>query len=317
MMKTVMPELLKDTREGVLCELRKNKILFLMLLPALVYFTLFFYLPFVGVYYAFIDYKFGKGLFGSPFVGLKNFRFLFISNVIFKLTRNTLLYNTAFIIFGNICQLSIAILISEITKNVHRRIYQSLIFLPYFISFVLVGVFAYGILNFEYGIFNSFLRQIGLEPVRIYSTPAYWKYIMTATHVWKWLGYGSVIYLAAIMGINRELYDVASIDGANAFRQVWNITLPSLRPTIVILLLFSLGRILRGQFELFYQMIGRNGLLYDATDILDTYVYRALRESAEIELGTAAGLYQSVFGLLVIFAVNFIIKRIEPEYALF
>ncbi len=235
-MKTVMPELLKDTREGVLCELRKNKILFLMLLPALVYFTLFFYLPFVGVYYAFIDYKFGKGLFGSPFVGLKNFRFLFISNVIFKLTRNTLLYNTAFIIFGNICQLSIAILISEITKNVHRRIYQSLIFLPYFISFVLVGVFAYGILNFEYGIFNSFLRQIGLEPVRIYSTPAYWKYIMTATHVWKWLGYGSVIYLAAIMGINRELYDVASIDGANAFRQVWNITLPSLRPTIVILI---------------------------------------------------------------------------------
>lgn len=315
--KTVLPRALGAPKTGFLQEFRQHKLLFLMLLPALLYFILFFYLPFVGAYYAFIDYKFALGLFRSPFVGFRNFRFLFISNIIVKLTVNTLLYNVAFIVIGNLIQITVAVLISEITSKTYKRITQSVIFLPYFISYVLVGVFAYGLLNFEFGMINSFLVKLGLSPLRFYSTPSYWKYILTVTHVWKWLGYGSVIYLAAIMSINKELYDVASIDGANAFRQVWSVTLPMLRPTIVILLLFSVGRILRGQFELFYQMVGRNGLLYDATDILDTYVYRALRDTAELELGTAAGLYQSVFGLAIILAANYIIKRLEPEYALF
>lgn len=298
-------------------EVRKNKILFLMLLPALLYFVAFFYLPFVGAYYAFIDYKYALGLFRSPFVGFKNFRFLFVSNIITKLTINTLLYNVAFIVVGNFFQVMVAVLISRIGSRFFRRVAQTMIFLPYFISFVLVGVFAYGLLNYEYGLVNTTLGNLGLERVRFYSTPSYWKYILTIAHVWKWLGYGSVVYLAAIMSINNELYDVASIDGANAFRQITAVTLPMLRPTIVILLLFSVGGILRGQFELFYQLVGRNGLLYDATDILDTYVYRALRDTAEVELGTAAGLYQSVFGLGLILLVNWIVRRIEPDYALF
>jgi putative aldouronate transport system permease protein len=305
------------TASTLLRELRKNRILFLMLLPALVYFLLFFYLPFVGAYYAFVNYKYALGLFRSPFVGFKNFRFLFVSNIITRLTVNTILYNAAFILIGNFFQIMVAILLSHMGNQAYRRIAQTMIFLPYFISYVLVGVFAYGLLNYEYGMINSLLHKLGMPAVRFYTSPSYWKYILTVTHVWKWLGYGSVIYLAAITSINSELYEVASIDGANAFRQIRSITLPMLKPTIVILLLFSVGSILRGQFELFYQMVGRNGLLYDATDILDTYVYRALRDTAEVELGTAAGLYQSVFGLAVILGANAMIRRIEPEYALF
>jgi putative aldouronate transport system permease protein len=305
------------SRKGFFFELRKNKILFFMLLPAFMYFILFFYLPFIGVYYAFVDLKYALGLFRSPFVGFRYFRFLFVGNVITRLTVNTLLYNVAFIIVGNFFQIMIAILISQITRPWYRRLAQTFIFLPYFISFVLVGLFAYGLLNFDFGVINGFLKNVGAAPVAFYTTPGYWKYILTIAHVWKWLGYGSVIYLAAIMTINSELYDVASIDGANAFRQIRSVTLPMLKPTIIILLLFSIGSILRGQFELFYQMVGRNGLLYNATDILDTYVYRALTTTAQIQLGTAAGLYQSVFGLVVILTANFIIKRVEPEYALF
>ncbi|HUZ17791.1 MAG TPA: ABC transporter permease subunit [Spirochaetia bacterium] len=308
---------LKEPKKGFLFELRKNKILFLMLSPALLYFVLFFYIPFVGAYYAFVNYNYALGLFRSPFVGFANFRFLFVSNVIVRLTVNTLLYNVAFIAFGNFFQIMIAILISRITSPLYRRVTQTMIFLPYFISFVLVGLFAYGFLNYDYGMIDAFLKRVGIERISFYTAPQYWKFILPAAYVWKWLGYGSVIYLASIMSINGELYDAASIDGAGVFRQIWAVTLPMLKPTVIILLLFSIGTILRGQFELFYQIIGRNGLLYNATDIIDTYVYRSLIVSAQLSLGTAAGLYQSVFGLVVILAANFAIKKFDPEYALF
>jgi putative aldouronate transport system permease protein len=308
---------IRQEKGSFIKELSKNRILFIMLLPTFLYFLMFFYLPFVGAYFGFVDYKIGLGLFKSPFVGFQNFKFLISSNTLLKLTCNTLLYNIVFILVGNFFQIVVAILISFIGFKTYKRFCQTMIFLPYFISYVLVGVFAYGMMNFEFGIINSMLDKIGISPLRFYSTPAYWKYILTATHIWKWLGYGSVIYLAAITSINPVLYEVAAIDGANVFRQIRSVTLPMLKPTIIMLLLFSVGGILKGQFELFYQMVGRNGLLYNATDIIDTYVYRALRETAQLELGTAAGLYQSVFGLMIILIVNYIIKKTEPEYALF
>lgn len=304
-------------RQGFLFELRKNRALFLMLLPTFLFFALFFYLPFVGVYYAFVDYKYSLGLFRSPFVGFSNFHFLFASHTIIRLTVNTLLYNAAFILFGNFFQIVVAVLISRIRNAAYRRISQTFIFLPYFISFVLVGLFAYGFLNYNYGLINEVLQNIGAKRVSFYTDPQYWKYIMPITYVWKWVGYGTVIYLASIMSINTELYDAAAIDGANAFRQISSVTLPTLKPTVIILLLFSVGNILKGQFQLFYQMVGTNGLLYNATDIIDTYVYRALVVSAQMGLGTAAGLYQSIFGLIIILSVNYIIRKIEPEYALF
>ncbi|HBM79539.1 MAG TPA: sugar ABC transporter permease [Clostridiaceae bacterium] len=298
-------------------ELYRNKTLFLMMLPTLIYLVIFSYIPMVGIYYAFTKYDFEGGLFGSQFVGLKNFEFMFKSGTLGLLTRNTVLYNLAFIITGNIMEIICAILLSEINNKWFKKITQSAMFLPYFISMVLVGVFAYNLFNVDNGVINTIIKSLGFKPYSFYTNPGPWKYILVIFKVWKGLGYGTVIYLAAIMGISEEYYEAAKIDGANIFKQIWYITLPLLKPTVVILVLLSLGGILKGQFDLFYQIIGNNGLLYETTDIIDTYVYRALTVNFDIGMGTAAGLYQSFFGFILVMTVNYIIKKIEPDYSLF
>jgi len=190
-------------------------------------------------------------------------------------------------------------------------------FLPHFVSYVMVAVLSYNLFSYEYGIINSFLKALSLEPVNYHSMPNAWWVIIPMVYFWKTIGYGMVIYLAAIMGIDREMYEAADIDGANVLQRIWNITLPNLKPTFVILLLFSLGSILRGQFDLFYQLVGRNGLLFSTTDIIDTFVFRSLTINFDIGLGTAAGLYQSTFGMITVLTVNFIVKKLNPDYALF
>ena len=307
-------------KKGVFHELFINKTLYTMTLPAIVFFSLFAYIPMVGVYYAFTQYNFKAGLFGSPFVGLKNFEFLFSggsSSIILRLTRNTVLYNLIFIILGNTLQLITAIVLSELTQKLFKRIGQSLMFLPHFVSYVMVAVLAYNLFSYEYGIINNLLKLLGKEPVNVHSMPAAWWIIIPIVYFWKTIGYGMVIYLAAIMGIDREMYEAADIDGANIIDRIWHITIPNLRATFIILLLFSLGSIMRGQFDLFYQLVGRNGLLFNATDIIDTFVYRSLTQAFDIGLGTAAGLYQSVFGMLTVLTANFIVKKLNPDYALF
>lgn len=298
-------------------DFKKNRLLLLMILPVIVFFFINSYLPMVGIYYAFTRFDFIGGLFGSPFVGLDNFRYLFQSGILLKLTANTLLYNLAFIVIGNVLQVFVAILLSEISSRLFAKVSQSIMFFPYFISYVIVGVLVYNLFNFESGFVNTLLQSYGLSPFNAYSTPSIWKYVLVALYIWKNLGYGSVIYLAAIMGIGTEYYEAAEIDGANIFQQIRHITLPSLIPTFIMLFLFSLGSIMRGQFDLFYQVIGQNGMLFDATDIIDTYVFRSLRMNFDIGMGTAAGLYQSVFGFVLIITVNWLIKRKHEEYALF
>ena len=291
-----------------------------MTLPAIVFFTLMSYIPMVGVYYAFTKYNYKAGLFGSPFVGLKNFEFLFaggLDSVIIRITRNTVLYNLIFIFLGNSLQIITAIILSELTFKIFKRVSQSLMFLPHFVSYVMVAVLAYNLFSYEYGIINNLIKFFGFEAINFHAIPNAWWIIIPIVYFWKTIGYGMVIYLAAIMGIDREMYEAADIDGANVFQRIWHITLPNLKPTFVILLLFSLGSILRGQFDLFYQLVGRNGMLYSATDIIDTYVYRSLMQNFDIGLGTAAGLYQSLFGMITVLTVNFIVKKINPEYALF
>lgn len=305
---------------GLLREINKNKTMFLMILPVLVYFAVFAYVPMVGVYYAFTRFDFYGGLFGSAFIGLKNFEYLFSGGanaVVWTLTKNTILYNIAFIVVGNILQIATAIILSELPGAIFKRTAQSVMFLPYFISFVLVGVFVYNLFNYEYGLINNMLRAFHVDTVDFYSTPWVWKYILVGAHVWKGLGYGTVIYLAAIMGIDRSLYEAADMDGASITQKIRFVTLPLLKPTCILLILFNLGTILKGQFDLFYQVVGNNGLLYSATDIIDTYVYRTLVLNFDIGLGTAAGLYQSFFGLILILAVNQTIRRINKDYALF
>ena len=301
-------------------EIRKNRILYVMTLPAIAFFALLSYIPMVGVYYAFTTYNFKAGLFRSPFVGLKNFEFLFsggLDSLIMRITTNTVLYNLIFILIGNSLQVLTAVVLSELTSKIFKRISQSFMFLPHFVSYVMVAVLAYNLFSYEYGVVNSVIKFFGFNAVNLYAIPKAWWIIIPMVYFWKTLGYGMVIYLAAIMGIDREMYEAAEIDGANIYQRIWHITLPNLKPTFVILLLFSLGSILRGQFDLFYQLVGRNGMLFSATDIIDTYVYRSLTQNFNIGLGTAAGLYQSLFGMITVLSVNFIVKKLNPDYSLF
>lgn len=298
-------------------EFGKNKVLFLMIAPVFIYFIIFSYLPMVGVYYAFTNYNMKGGLFGSPFIGFKNFEFLFTSGTLLKITANTILYNLAFILTGNFAEIAMAIMLAEISSKVFKRISQTILLLPCFISFVLVAVFAYNILNVDNGVINTALTGLGLKPYSFYSEPSTWKYIFIFVNIWKGGGYGTIVYLAAIMNISNDYYEASKIDGATVFQQIRHITLPLLKPTFVLLLLFSLGGILRGQFDMFYQLVGNNGMLRDATDIIDTYVYRALTANFDLGMGTAAGLYQSFFGFFLVMLSNYAVKKLNPDYALF
>ncbi|CAH1200364.1 putative multiple-sugar transport system permease YteP [Paenibacillus allorhizoplanae] len=304
-------------KKGFLYELNKNKLLFLMIAPTLIFFFINSYVPMVGIYFAFTRFDFNGGLFGSPFVGLENFEFLWKSGVLWTLTRNTVAYNLAFIVFLNATAIFCAILLSEMTGKFFKKLTQSVMFLPYFISFVLLNAIAYNMFNYDTGFVNTTLKSWGSNPVDIYNTPSSWVFLLIMFYVWKNVGYTMVIYLATITGISDEYYEAATIDGANIFQRIWYITIPMLKPTFIILLLFALGSIMKGQFDLFYQLIGNNGILYNATDILDTYVFRSLKVTFDIGMATSAGLFQSIFGFVLIMTVNYLIKKSNDEYALF
>lgn len=298
-------------------ELRRKKVLFLMLLPSLLFFIVFCYIPMPGAYVAFVDYNMNKGIFGSQFIGLKNFEFLAKTGELWNITKNTLLYNLAFLAIGNLFQIMLAIMLSEIGSKWFKKLSQSIILLPYFISMVIVGFFAYNLFNYDHGFVNTLLTSLGLEKHDFYSDQGIWKYIIVAFKVWSGTGYGMIVYLATITGIGGDIYEAAALDGARAAQRIRYITLPLLKPTAVLLFLFGLGGILKGSFDLFYNLIGNNSVLYAQTDIIDTYVFRSLMGQFNFSLSAAVGFYQSLFGLIFVLTVNFIVKKIEPDYALF
>lgn len=295
----------------------RNKILWLMLLPAIVYFIIFSYLPMSGIWLAFTRFDFNLGFFGSPFVGFDNFQFLFKSGILWQLVRNTVLYNLAFIIAGNVAQIVCAVFLSELRSKHFVKISQSVIFVPYFISMVLVGLFSYSMLNVDNGVINTILRSLGMSEFNFYLEPNAWPFIIVIVQVWKGLGYGSVVYLSVITGIDSEFYEAARIDGATKWQQIRYLTLPLIKPTFFLLFMFNLGSILKGQFQLFYQLVGSNGVLYKATDIIDTYVYRSLMVNFDIGMGSAAGVFQSIFGFILVVSVNAAMRKINKDYALF
>ncbi len=313
-----------EKAERVLCrehgfieEFRRNWILFLFLVPCFVFFLINNYLPMTGIYFAFTQFNFRDHLFASPFVGFKNFEFLVRSEIL-HLTQNTILYNIVFIVVGNVLQIFFAILISHVTNKRLRKISQTMIFMPYFVSYVILRVLVFNMFEYEVGLINNFVTSLGMERIDFYNTPRYWPWLITAFYLWKNIGYGMVVYLATITGISTEYYEAAQIDGANIYQQIRYITIPLLKPTFIILLLYALGGIMKGQFELFYQLVGNNGTLFNATDIFDTYVYRiTTTQPLSMGLGTAAGLFQSLFGFIVIMVTNVCIKYKNPEYALF
>lgn len=302
---------------GFFHELKKNWILFVMLVPAAVYLLINNYLPMVGVYYAFTSFNFRDGLWASPYIGMKNFEYLLKADL-FKLTKNTILYNFVFIGVGNILQILFAIFVSQAGVKWFKKTSQTLMFMPYFVSFVILKVLVYNLFEYDSGVVNTALVSMGLQKVDFYNTPHYWPFLITIFYIWKNIGYGMVVYLATIIGISDEYYDAAKVDGASLVQQIRYITLPLVKPTFIILFLFSLGSIMKGQFELFYQMVGTNGVLYNATDIFDTYVYRiTTTQPLSIGIGTAAGLYQSLFGFILIMITNYVVKRKNSDYALF
>ena len=302
---------------GFIEEFRRNWLLFVFLIPCFVFFMINNYLPMVGIYFAFTQFNFRDHLFASPFVGFKNFEFLFRSEIL-HLTQNTILYNIVFIVVGNVLQVLFAILISHVDNKKLRKTSQTMIFMPYFVSYVILRVLVFNLFEYEVGLINNFVTNLGLARIDFYNTPAYWPWLITLFYLWKNIGYGMVVYLATITGISTEYYEAAQIDGANIYQQILYITVPLLKPTFIILLLYALGGIMKGQFELFYQLVGNNGTLFNVTDIFDTYVYRiTTTQPLSMGMGTAAGLFQSIFGLVVIVTTNFFIKRKNPEYALF
>lgn len=303
--------------KGFIDELKRKKVLFLMISPVIIYFIIFSYIPMPGAYIAFVDYNIGKGIFGSNFVGLKNFEFLVKTGDLWRITKNTLLYNLAFLALTNISQVAFAIMISEIKSRWFKKLSQSIILLPHFISMVIVGFFAYNFFNFNHGFINTILTNLGFAKHDFYSDQGIWKYIIVFFKLWASTGYGMIIYLAAITGISSEIYEAAELDGATAWQKIRCIIVPLLKPTFILLFLFGLGGILKGSFDLFYNLIGNNSVLYKQTDIIDTFVFRSLVGQFNFSQGAAVGFYQSIFGLILVLTVNAIVKKIEPDSALF
>lgn len=300
-----------------LAELKRNRIKWLMLLPAAIAVVLMCYIPMSGIVLAFKEFNYSDGIFGSPWVGLKNFTYFFQSGKAWSVTRNTILYNIAFLAVNTLFQITCAIILSELTRKFFKRVTQSLMFLPYFISWVVVGAFIYNMFNYEFGAVNTILRQLGLESVDVYSNPKAWVPILVGASLFKNLGYGTVMYLASVINIDEQLYEAADLDGANMWQKIWHVTLPGIRPTMVILILLAIGTVMKGDFQMFWQVTGNNPMTLEITDVIDTYVTRSLMYLQEFGMTSAAGLYQSVFSFALIMLANFVVKKVEPDYALF
>ncbi len=291
--------------------------LYAMMAIPLFMLILFSYVPMFGIIIAFKDYKFNKGILGSNWVGLKNFEFFLKSNDFFVITRNTILLNLLFIVTGIIAALMLAILLYNVTSRKTTKVLQTLYITPNFVGWVLVSYLVYAFLNPQYGMMNNFLRSIGLPEIAWYSEPKYWPAILTIVNIWKHVGMDSVMYYAALMGIDEALFEAAKIDGANNSQITRKIMIPEIMAVITILTILKIGNIFRGDFGLFYQVTMDSALLYNVTDVVDTYVYRTMKESNNMSLTTAIGFLQSVVGLVMVVGTNWLSKKIDGENGLF
>lgn len=303
-----------------------------MVLPGAIWLFLFAYLPMPGIILAFKTYrlsrppqdhwiqnKFIYSLLNSPWVGLENFNYLTLpTNIENTLTyvRNTVVYNLLFMVAGLILSVALAVVIFELTNQFWAKLYHSIFFLPFFISWIVVAYVLYA-LGSSTGIINSLVTPLGLDPIEVYKEESYWPFIFVIANIWKYTGNGSIIYLATITGIGRELYEAAAVDGAGKWKQFTSITLPHLMPVIVLLQILAVGRILGSDFDMFYTLPNGAALVKDATYTLDVFVYSMLRSGSPLGYPAAAAFLQSVFGFILILITNFIVRRTRPELALF
>lgn len=305
-------------KKGSIVKNRKDNItMILMCLPVFLYLLIFQYLPMVGVVIAFKDYRYDKGIFQSEWIGFKNFEFFFSSQDAWRITRNTIVLNTIFIVVGLIVAVALALILFEITRRIYIKFYQTIMILPSYLSWVIVGYMSYAFLNPSIGVINIALQNMNMETVEWYTNPKIWPYILTFAVVWKSMGLNCVIYYAGLMGINDEYYEAACIDGATRWQQTIYISIPFLIPLMTILTILAIGNIFRADFGMFFNLTRDIGALYETTDVIDTYVYRSLRTLGDIGMSSAVGLYQSVVGFGLIIITNFIVRRIEEDNALF
>lgn len=308
----------KQKKKITISDVKRWLPLYLMMLPGLVYILFNNYVPMLGVIIAFKKINFQKGILGSDWVGLKNFKFLFSSQDAWIITRNTLLYNLGFIVLNTTLGIILAIFICEVVNRKLKKLYQSTILLPFLMSTVIVSYIVFAFLSTENGLLNkAFIEPMGGEAISWYSQPKYWPFILTLVNVWKGIGYGCLIYISSINGIPRDYYEAAALDGAGKFRQTIHITLPALVPSIVTLTLLGIGRIFYSDFGLFFQIPMNSGPLFETTNVIDTYVYRALLERNNIGQASAAGLYQSLVGFVLVLTANLIVRKVSKENALF
>ena len=292
--------------------------LYLMFLPGVIYLFINSYIPMFGIQIAFRQYNARDGVYGSPWCGLKNFEFLTKTKDAWIMIRNTVLYNLVFIVLGTVLAVTIAIILNEIRSKAAKQAYQTIILIPFLISMVIVSYLAYAFLSTSNGfINNSLVKLFGITAVDWYNTPKYWPFILVIIHIWKGLGYNMILYYATICGIDSTLYEAAVVDGATRWQRVVHVTLPALKPTIIILTLMALGGIFRSDFGLFYQVPLNSGPLINVTQTIDTYVYRGLIQNNNVGMSSAAGLYQSVVGFVLVSVANGIVRKIDRESSLF
>ncbi len=290
---------------------------YIMGLPGMIYIIINNYIPMFGLQIAFKNYNYRDGIWGSAWCGFSNFGYLFTSDQAFRITRNTLLYNFVFIVLGIVFGVTVAILVNEVISVAAKRFYQTVILLPYLMSMVIIAYLVYVYLSPSTGLFNAILKSLGLETIDWYREKAYWPFILVFVNQWKGIGFGMVLYLSSIIGISKDYYEAAQIDGATNWQQITRITLPLLKPTIITLLILNCGNIFRSDFGLFYQVPMNQGSLYAVTDTIDTFVYRGLMEQPNMAMSSAAGFYQSIVCFICIVAVNGIIRKISKENAMF
>lgn len=304
-------------KKGFFSEFKKNRALFFMLIPGLAVMLVHNYLPMAGIVLAFKKLDNYGNILGADWVGFENFRYLFESSQAWIITRNTLLYNIIFITIGSTVAVAMAIALNELRNKKMSKVYQSIFFLPYFLSWVVVSYLLFSLLSSDSGMLNQLLESLGMDKIRWYTQPKLWPGILIAVNTWKWTGYDAIIYLATIVGINKVFYEAAAVDGATRFQQIRYITLPQLKPLIITLTIIKIGRIFYTDMGLFFTVPRNMGILFNATNTVDTYVYRALLQTGDLGMAAAAGFYQAVLGFIVVLSANLVIRKISKENALF
>jgi putative aldouronate transport system permease protein len=296
-------------------QLKKNAELAFIVLPGIIKILIFSYLPMIGVIIAFKEYRYDQGIFGSKWVGLKNFEFFFASDVAWRVVRNTVLYEFGYIVLTTLCAMAFAVMLNEISRKL-TKVYQTALFLPHFLSWVVVFYIVYSFLDVRHGLLNKLMVSAGFEEINWYLQSEPWPFILNAVAIWKRIGYSTLIYYAAIMAISQEYYEAAKMDGASRWKMATQITIPMIMPLISILIILSIGSLFAGDFGLHFFIPNNSGMTYPTTDIIDTYIYRALLNIGDVGMSAAIGLFQSIVGLVLVIVVNAIVKKLNSENSL-